>query len=297
MNSVAWKAAAMFIGLCAALPQAQAGPTTDRIRQTGRIVIAYRESSVPLSYVDARGQPVGYAIDLCVRIAEAVKQKLAMKSLEVSYRLATTGTRIPLIVDEQADLECGSTTNNAERRKQVAFTIPHYISGARYLVRADSTISELADFATKKLASTRGTTPLAAIQKANKDRYLGIDIVDASEHEAAVEMLARREIDGFAMDDVLLFGLRSKQRNPQDFKVVGKFLTVEPLAIMMSKNDPDFKLIVDDEMRRLIVSREAYDIYDKWFRKPIPPNNIALDMPMNYLTRDFWKFPTDQVPN
>jgi glutamate/aspartate transport system substrate-binding protein len=277
--------------------RAQTGPTLEHIKQTGRLVIAYRESSVPLSYLDANGKPVGYAIDLCLRIAEAVKKKLGLSKLDIGYVMVNGGTRIPTIVEGRADLECGSTTNNAERREKVAFTIPHYITGSRYMVRADSAIVELSDFRGKKLASTKGTTPLAAITHANADRQIGLTVVEAPDHQAAVDMLEKGEVDGFAMDDVLLYGLRASRREPQKLKVVGKFLTIEPLAIMLSKNDAEFKRVADSEMRRLIASKEAYAIYEHWFMQPIPPRNVALDMPMNYLLKDFWKYPTDQVPN
>ncbi|MBC8055347.1 MAG: amino acid ABC transporter substrate-binding protein [Rhizobiales bacterium] len=288
----------LLAALCAsAATSAQAGPSLDRIKQTGKITIAHRESSVPLSYLDANKKPIGYAVDLCLRLADAVKQKLAMKSLEVGYLMVTGATRIPAIEGGTADLECGSTTNNAERRQKVAFTVPHYITGARYLVRADSEIAELANFGKRKLASTKGTTPLAAITYANRDRLLGIEIVEAPDHQAALEMVEKGQVDGFAMDDVLLFGLRSSRADPAKLKVVGKFLTVEPLAIMLSKSDPELKRIVDDEMKRLITSREAYAIYEKWFMRPIPPRNVALELPMNYLLKDFWKYPTDWVPN
>jgi glutamate/aspartate transport system substrate-binding protein len=274
----------------------QAGPVIDRIKQSGRIVIAHRESSVPLSYV-VNGKPVGYAVDLCLKLADTVKKKLNLPRLDVGYVMVNGATRIPTIAEGKADLECGSTTNNAERRQKVAFTVPHYITGARYLVRADSPITELTGFEHKKLASTKGTTPLKAIEQANRERLLYINIVEAPDHGKAVEMVEKGEADGFAMDDVLLYGLRSERPDPNKLKVVGKFLTIEPLAIMLSKDDPEFKQIVDDEMKRLIHSHEAYAIYDKWFMQPIPPKNVSLNMPMNYLLKDFWKYPTDQVPN
>ncbi len=276
---------------------AQAGAVIDRIKQSGRIVIAHRESSVPLSYVDANKKPIGYAVDLCHRLADAVKKKLGMPKLEVAYVAVTGSTRIPTIAEGKADLECGSTTNNAERRQKVAFTIPHYITGARYLVRADSPINELTDFERKKLAITKGTTPLKAIDQANKERLLYITIVETPDHAKGVELVEKGEVDGFAMDDVLLYGLRSERPSPDKLKVVGKFLTIEPLAIMLSKDDADFKRLIDDEMKRLITNREAHAIYDKWFMQPIPPKNVSLNMPMNYLLKDFWKYPTDQVPN
>ena len=194
-------------------------------------------------------------------------------------------------------MECGSTTNNAERRKQVAFTIPHFITGARYMVRADSNIATLADFEGKKLVSTKESTPLNAVTRANTERLLRIQILEAPDHAKAAEMVEKGDADGFVMDDVLLYGRIASRPDPAKFKVVGKFLTIEPLAIMFSKDDPELKKIFDDEMKRMIYSREAYEIYDQWFMKPIPPKGLALGMPMNYLLKDFWKYPTDQVPN
>ncbi|MGZ5274903.1 MAG: amino acid ABC transporter substrate-binding protein [Caldimonas sp.] len=276
--------------------QAAAGPVLDDIRHRGRIVVAHRESSVPFSFVDSSGKPVGYAVDLCKRVAEAIRSRLGLKALPIEYLKVTPADRIAAIVERRADLECGSTTNNAERRQKVAFTVPHYVTGARYLVRADSPISELAGFQGKKLVSTTGTTPLKAITTANKERLLGITILEAADHARAVEMVEKGEADGFAMDDVLLYGLRSGRADPSRLKVVGKFLTIEPLAIMFAKGDPEFKQIVDDEMKRLVTSREIYPIYDRWFAAPIPPKNTPLNIPMTYLLKDLWKYPTDWVP-
>jgi len=267
----------------------------DDIRNKGRIVIAHRESSVPFSFVEG-GKPVGYAVDLCKRVAAAVRTKLGLKTLAIEFVKVTPADRIPVIVERRADLECGSTTNNAERRQKVAFTVPHYVTGARYLVRADSEIGDLLAFQGKKLVSTTGTTPLKAIVQANKERLLGITVVEAPDHARAVEMVEKGEVDGFAMDDVLLYGLRAARPDPGKLKVVGKFLTVEALAIMLSKDDPEFKQIVDDEMKRLVASREAYSLYDRWFTQPIPPKNAALNIPMTYLLKDLWKYPTDWGP-
>lgn len=276
---------------------AQAGPVVDRLKAGGsKLVIAHRESSVPFSYLDANKRPVGYAVDLCLKVAEAVRKKLELPALGVEFKMVTPANRIDTVAQHQADLECGSTTNNAERRQKVAFTVPHYITGARYLVRADSGIEDLAHFETKKLVSTKGTTPLKAVEAANRERLLRIQVVEAPDHARAVEMVEQGEADGFAMDDVLLYGLVAGRPDPSKLKVVGKFLTIEPLAIMLPKDDPEFKKIVDDEMKRLVNSREAHVIYERWFAKPIPPRNVALNLPMSYLLKDFWKYPSDQVP-
>ena len=275
---------------------AQAGPALERIQASGRIVLAHRESSVPFSYLLPDGRPVGYAVDLCLKLAEAVRKKLKMNTLSPQFLLVTPANRIQMVVDGKADLECGSTTNNAERREKVAFTVPHYITGARYLVKADSGITELAQFDGKTMVSTKGTTPLKAIIQANNERALHVTIVEAPDHAKAIEMLAAGQADGFVMDDVLLYGLAAARPDSAKYRVVGKFLTVEPLSIVLPKNDPELKAIVDEEMKRLIASHEAHAIYERWFMKPIPPKNTALNLPMNYLLKDFWKYPSDQVP-
>jgi len=186
----------------------------------------------------------------------------------------------------------------------VAFTIPHYITGARYAVRADSPIAELDQFDDHVLVSTKGSTPYKSIDQANRDRLIHIKLQEVPDNAKAMEMLASGQADGFAMDDVQLYGLIAESPDPKKFKVVGKFLTIEPLAIMMDKSDAAFKKVVDDEMRRMIRSGEADAIYERWFTKPIPQSLSAanqpmraLNLPMSYLLRDWWKYPTDVVNN
>ncbi|HJW10176.1 MAG TPA: amino acid ABC transporter substrate-binding protein [Albitalea sp.] len=297
-NIVAQRAASTWLALALlAAPSAWAGSTLDRIKQSGKIVIAHRESSVPFSYVLPDKKPVGYAVDVCLKIAEAVRRAAEMKTITPVFLQVTPANRIAMVAEGKADIECGSTTNNTERRQKVAFTVPHYIAGARYLVRADSPIDALQGFEHKKLVSTKGTTPLKAIDQANRERLLGITILEAPDHARAVEMVEKGEADGFAMDDVLLYGLAASRPDPTKLKVVGKFLTIEPYAMILPKDDPEYKKIVDDEMKRLIKTHEIHALYERWFMKPIPPKNTALNMPMNYLLKDFWKYPTDQVPN
>ena len=278
------------------VPPSWAGAVLDRIRSSGEVVIAHRESSVPFSYVAPDGRPVGYAIDLCLKVVDALRQQLALPDLRPRFVMVTPANRIAMVEQGKADLECGSTTNNAERRQKVAFTVPHYIAGARYLVRSDSPVQVIRDFQGRTLVSTKGTTPLKEAARVNNEYALGIRLTEAPDHARAVDMVAAGEADGFVMDDVLLYGLVAGRADPGQFKVVGKFLTIEPLAIMFSRDDPAFKRLVDDEMKRLIRSREAHTVYERWFLRPIPPANRSLNLPMNYLLRDFWKYPTDQVP-
>ncbi len=275
---------------------AHAAGVLDRVASGGKLVIAHRESSIPFSYLDADKKPVGYAVDLCVKLAEAVRKKTGAKGMQVEFLQVTPANRIAMVAEGRADLECGSTTNNAERRQKVAFTIPHFITGARMLVRADSKIDRIEDLEGKKLVSTKGTTPLKAAEQANRERLLRINILEAPDHAKAVDMVEKGEADAFVMDDVLLYGLASNRAKPESLKVVGKFLTTDPLAIMLSKDDPEFKKLIDEEMRRLIVSKDIQAIYDKWFLKPIPPNDKALNLPVSYLLRDLWKYPSDFVP-
>ena len=298
MKAQHWKLAQGLVVLgCLLAMSAQAATVLERISAGGKLVIAHRESSVPFSYVDSKsGKPVGYAVDLCLRMAELVRKKTGKKDMEVELMAVTPANRIAVVQQGKADMECGSTTNNAERRQTVAFTIPHFIAGARLLVKSSSTIERLEDLNGKKLVSTKGTTPLKAAEQANRQHLMGITILEAPDHAKGVEMVETGEADAFAMDDVLLYGLAAGRPDPKALKIVGHFMTTEPLAIVLPKNDPEFKKLVDDEMRRLITSREIYPIYDKWFNQPIPPGNTVLNLPVSYLLRDFWKYPTDQVP-
>jgi ABC-type amino acid transport substrate-binding protein len=293
-----WLATALVGGVCTApaLSQAQTQTVLERVAAGGKLVLAHREASVPFSYLDADKKPIGYALDLCLKIAEAVRRKTGAKGMAVEYLMVSPADRIEVMVQGKADLECGSTTNNAERREKVAFTIPHFITGARYLVKAGATIDRLEDLQGRKVASTKATTSLKALTQLNHNRSLKLQILEAPDHAKGVDMVESGEADAFAMDDVLLYGLAANRTQPGAFKVVGKFLTTEPLAIMLPRKDVEFKKLVDEEMRRLIYSGEIHQVYDKWFMNPIAPKNIALKMPASYLLRDFWKFPTDQVP-
>lgn len=268
----------------------------DQIRSTGEIVLAHRESSVPFSFMGPSGAPIGYAVDICQRIALAVSRRLKLPALRVSFLSVSPSSRIEAIEQGKAVLECGSTTNNLERRNRVSFTIPHFITGARMLVRSESRVLELDHIDLKRVVSTKNTTPLAALRQYAKQRGSRFQILEAEDHMSAVQMVELGQADAFIMDDVLLFGIASTLSNRNSLKVVGKFLTTEPLAIMLPKNDLAFKRIVDDEMRRLIFSGELRELYRAWFEKPIPPHGMSLDLEPSYLLKDLWKYPTDKVP-
>lgn len=279
-----------------AVLDAVAGPTLDRIRATRQVVIAHREASIPFSYLDVDGRPIGYAIDLCKLLVDALSSQLGVGPLKIRYLPVTSSNRIETIEAERADLGCESTTNTAERRERVSFTVPHYVTGTRFLVRADSTVAALRDFGGQRLVSTVGTAPLDLLRSANAEHGMGIDVGEVTDHARGVEAVARGEADGFAMDEVLIQGLVAAMPRPGRLKVVGKYLTVEALAIMLPRNDPEFKSFVDGEMKRLIRNRTAHALHDRWFTQPIPPKGRNLNLPMPFLLRDSWRFPTDWVP-
>lgn len=282
--------------LAAGVPASQAGTVLERVAQGGTLNLGYRDASIPFSYLDGNGKPVGYAMDLCLAIAEAIRTKTGAKAMKLAFVPVTSANRIASVVQGKVDLECGSTTNNAERRTQVAFAIPHFITGARLMVRADNPANRLEDLRGKTVVSTAGSTPLKALTQANRDRLLRLTILEAPDHQKAVEMVESGKAEAFAMDDVLLFGLRAGREKPEALKVVGKFLTTEALAIAMPKDDPQLKKVVDDTLRALIYSRQINAIYAKWFANPIPPKNAVLNLPESYLLREYWAYPTDFVP-
>ena len=288
-------------GLAAALvPGAAAADVLDKLRQGKPIVIAHRESSIPFSYLDAQGRPVGYAIDLCLKAVEAVRRELRLPELKVEWLMVTPANRIEAITGSRADMECGSTTNNAERRRQVAFSIPHFFASARMVVKNISGIHTWDDLRGKTAVSTRGTTNVKSLRVKDEQRVLKLNIIEAKDHAEAFDMVAAGRAAAFAMDDVLLFGLRAQAPRPEEYAVVGQMLSIEPYAIMLPKDDPEFKKIVDREVARMIVDNEIHALYRKWFQQPIPTRqagkSLILNMPMGYILRDSFKYPTDQVP-
>jgi glutamate/aspartate transport system substrate-binding protein len=287
-----WCMAAM-IG-STAFTSAQADLLSD-IAKDGKIILGYRESAVPFSYVD-QGKPVGYAFDICHRLTKAVQQHLGLPKLDIRTQVVTSDNRVDLVAKKQVHLECGSTANNAARREKVAFAIPHFITGARMAVRANSDIDQLQDAGLKKIASTKGSTQLEALRRLDAQRLLRSQIIEVADNEQGIIMVEKGEVDAFVMGDVLLAGLIARRPNPSALKVTGRFMSTEALAVMLPKGEEAFKKVIDAEMRRLILSREIYQIYADWFEKPIPPQKRSLNLPVNYLLRDFWKQPTDQVP-
>lgn len=276
-------------------PGAGLAPTLAKIRESGAIVLAHRESSLPFSYLDQNRRPIGYALDLCMKVVDALRRDMKLPNLRVEYLAVTPANRIQAIAEGRADLECGSTTNNAARRTQVAFTVTHYYAGAKLLTRTDSRIERLSDASGRTIVSTRGTSPLAALRTAVDKGVIKSRIVEGKDHDESFAILERGEADAFAMDDILLYGLRANAKDPSRWAIVGEFISIEPLAIMLRRNDPEFKKYVDIVLSRAMIDGEVKTLYAKWFLSPIPPRGVSLNIPLSPLMRDQLAFPTDKV--
>lgn len=275
---------------------ALAGPVLDRIAHSGVVNIGYRDSSPPFSYLDGERRPIGYSIDLCLRVVDALRQSLR-RPLDVRYVPVTSATRIDAVTQGEVDLECGTTTSTAERRQKVAFTVPTYIASTRLLVRTGSGIASVGDLSGKTVVTTRGTTAEKLFRETDARRTLRARLVEAKDHAESFAVLQAGKADAFIMDDVLLYSLRAASGSPEQFEVTREALNIEPLAIMFARGDAEFKQLVDKEVSQLIVSHDIQRIYRRWFESPIPPKGVNLGLPMSYLLRDSFKAPTDWLPN
>ncbi|MBP2279307.1 glutamate/aspartate transport system substrate-binding protein [Psychrobacter sp. PL19] len=256
--------------------------TLQKIKESGTIVVGHRDSSIPFSYIsDDPNQPIGYAHDLEMKVVEAVKQKLNMPDLNIRYNLVTSQTRIPLVQNGTIDFECGSTTNNEERQKQVAFSNGFFEIGTRLLTKTDSGIKDFEDLKGKTLVTTAGTTSERYIRQYNDEKKMGISIISAKDHGEGFLMLENGRADAFMMDDVLLAGEKAKAKNPDEWVIVGTPQSFEIYGCMMRKDDPEFKAVVDEALANVFSSGEINAIYDKWFLNPIPPKNVNLNFEMS----------------
>lgn len=280
------KAAPAKAGAPAAAPAGDRRPanidTLKRIRDTGTILVGVRETSVPFSFIDAQKQPQGYSVDLCVRVADAVKAELKMPKLEVRFVPVTSSNRIPALLEGKIDLECGSTTNTRDRQKQVAFAYTTYIAGIKMLAKKSSNVNSIEDLRGKSVVVTKGTTSEKIMKTMNDERLLKIKVIESQDHGESFKAVDEDKAVAFLMDDVLLYGLISKAKKPDDFAVVGKYLSVEPYAIMLRKDEPAFEKIVNRALIDLFQSGEIRRIYAKWF------NTKDLMVPLNpYLKEAF----------
>jgi len=291
----------LAIPVAAALALAVAQPaasqeltgTLKKIKDTGTITLGHRDTSIPFSYYDDKQQVVGYAMDICMRIVDAVKAELKLGKLDVKLNPVTSATRIPLMANGTIDLECGSTTNNLERQKQVAFTITHFVTANRYVAKKASNIGKLDDLKGKTVVSTSGTTNIKWATEENAKRNLGMNIVAAKDHAEAFLMVETGRAAAFFMDDILLYSLVANSKNPAEWAIGNEAYTVEPYGIMMRRDDPAFKKVVDGAVTGLYKSGQISAIYDKWFLKPVPPKGINLNVPMSGPFKKVVANPTD----
>ena len=259
--------------------------TLRRIRETGTLLVGVRESSVPFSFVDAQGQPQGYSVDLCNRIADAIKADQKLPRLETRYVPVTSANRIAFVKDGKVDLECGSTTNTRERQKEVAFAYTTFVAGIKMLARKSSNVNGIEDVRGKTVVVTKGTTSEKMMRQLNDERLMKMTIVESPDHNQSFRMVAEDKAVGFAMDDVLLYGLISKAPKPDDFAVDGKYLSVEPYGIMLRRDEPAFERLVNRALNELFQSGEARRLYAKWFA------TRELTVPMNQYLKEAFQGP------
>ena len=275
------------------LTQAVSAGTLEKVQESGSITMGIRESSKPLSYLDGDQKPVGYHIDICNRIVDAVKAKLKLPALKVVHQAVTSQNRIPLVTNGTVDIECGSTTNNAARQNQVAFAPTTFVSNVRMAVKKASGIKSLAQLNGKPVATTTGTTSVQLMRGHEKGQGIDFKEVYGKDHADSFLMLETDRAVAFVMDDNLLAGLIVGSKNPAEFEIVGEVLNVEPIAIMLRKDDPQFQGLVNATVRDLAKSGEIDKLYKKWFLSPIPPKNENLNFAMSDKLKEVLKAPND----
>jgi ABC-type amino acid transport substrate-binding protein len=280
--------------LAAGLATTASAQTLKKVADSNKITVSYRESSVPFSYLISATKAVGFSVDLTEVIIDDVRKKLNKPTLDVARVAVTSQNRIPLLVNGTYDLECGSTTNNSARGKDVAFSINIFYTGTRLLTKKSSNIKNYADLAKKTVASTTGTTNAQVMRKFNADQNLDMQLILGKDHDDSLLLVESDRAVAFAMDDILLFGLIANSRNAASLEVVGDSLQVEPYACMMRKDDPEFKALVDGTISRMMKSGEFAKLYTKWFETAVPPRGTNLSLPMSPQLKDNLKALSDK---
>jgi glutamate/aspartate transport system substrate-binding protein len=284
-------AAVSGLALSAGVAQAD---TLKKIKDSGAVTMGVRESSGGLSFTTGSGQFAGFHVELCQRALADIQKSLGMAKLDIKYQPVTSQNRIPLVQNGTVDIECGSTTNNAARQKDVAFANTTYVEEVRIAVKANSGITSIAQLAGKKVATTTGTTSVQLLRKHERANGVNFEEVFGKDHADSFLLLESGRADAFVMDGQILAGNIAKAKNPADFRIVGEVLAVEPIAIMLRKDDPAFKKAVDTSLAALAKSGEMAKIYDKWFMQPIPPANTRIGLPASEATKAVWANPNDK---
>jgi len=268
--------------------------TLKKAKDTGTFTIGYRESSIPFSYLDDKQQPIGYAMDLCMKVFEAVKAELKMPNLKLGLQSVSSSNRIPLLQNGTIDMECGSTTNSVERQKQVAFGPTYFVINVSAAVKKSSGIKTLADLAGKTISTTSGTTAVPLLRQYEKTKNADIKEIYGKDHAESFLLLSQDRVSAFVMDDILLAGQIANSSNPGEYVILPESLRTEPYSMMLRKDDPQFKALVDKTIDAVMTSGEINTIYTKWFTSPIPPKGINLNFPETPAIKDAFAHPNDK---
>ena len=269
--------------------------TLKKIKETGAITLGHRESSIPFSYYDEKQQVIGYSQEMMLKAVDAIKSELKMPKLEIKLMPVTSANRITLVQNGSVDLECGSTTNNTERQKQVSFSTTIFIIGTRLMTKTNSGINDFPDLAGKNVVTTAGTTSERLLRKMNEDKQMKMNVISAKDHGEAFLTLETGRAVAFMMDDALLYGEMAKAKRPADWTVVGTPQSFEAYGCMLRKDDPAFKKVVDGALTKVMTSGEAEKIYTKWFLQPIPPKGLNLNFPLSEPMKKLYKAPNDKA--
>jgi len=281
--------------LATAIPAgAQETGTLKKIRENGEIVLGVRDASIPFSYADDSGQSVGYSVDLCMRVVDHLRQTLKMPGIKARQQLVTSANRVPLVTNGTVDLECGSTVNNLERQKTVAFSLTTFIVNTKFITKNASGVQKLADLKGKTVAVTGGTNTMQKITALNKEMNLDLSIITGKDHAESFLLLTSDRVAAFSEDDILLAGLAATSQTPNGFRLISiEGMLADPYALMMRRDDPQFKAAVDAALRDTFTSGDIQRIYDKWFLGPIPPRGVVLNFSMGEQLKRAIARPTD----
>lgn len=285
LAATAWPASSAEVSMPAS--------TLKKIKQTRVVVIGYRESSMPFSYLDQNRRPIGYSMDICHHVVGVLKNDLAISDLKIEYKLVTPKDRIKLVKEGAVDIECGSTTNNRERQREVAFSKTTFVAASRLVAKKGSGIRMLISLKNKTVVSTAGTTPLTLLKEFNETYRYNMTILEGKDHAESFAMVEDGRAAAFAMDDILLASMVANAKNPSEFALTVQALSIEPYGMIIRRGDPAFKRAVDDAIVALFRSGEIRKIYTKWFQSPIPPKGVNLNVPMSDVLEKVIKNPTD----
>ncbi len=294
MNFMKLASALVIASAFSATPAlSQESATLKKIKETGSITLGHRESSIPFSYYDDKQQVIGYSHEMMLKVVDAIKAELKLAKLDTKLMPVTSANRITLVQNGTVDIECGSTTNNTERQKQVGFSTSIFVIGTKLMTKKNSGVKDFADLAGKNVVTTAGTTSERLIRKMNEDKKMEMNIISAKDHGEAFLTLETGRAVAFMMDDALLFGEIAKARKPGDWAVVGTVQSKEAYGCMLRKDDPGFKKVVDAALTKAMTSGDAEKIYNKWFMNPIPPKGLNLNMPLSDEMKALYKAPND----